>query len=144
MNNIDIAELVPHSGKMSLLHKVLEYDEKSLRAQVVVRQDGLFDQGQEVSAWLGIEYMAQTIAAFTGVEDRLAGRPVRSGFLLGTRRYESDRPYFRVGEVLTVKVIKLMQDQALAVFACTLSGESMQASAKLNVYQPPATTQEQL
>ncbi len=143
MNDFDIDALVPHSGKMSLLNKVLDYDETSLRAQVVVRQDGLFDRGQEIPSWLGIEYMAQTIAAFTGVEDQLAGRPVRSGFLLGTRRYESDQPYFKVGEMLTIKVTKLMQDQALAVFECTLSGDGVQASAKLNVYQPPATTQEQ-
>ena len=137
MKHFDIKELVPHSGKMLLLEHVIDYDRQSLTAEIIVRQDGLFDQGQTVPAWLGIEYMAQTIAAFTGVTDRLAGRPIRSGFLLGTRRYEVDRSAFDVGEQLIVAVTELMRDQALAVFDCQLSGNNVTASAKLNVYQPP-------
>ncbi len=137
MKLFDIAELVPHSGQMSLLERVIRHDGQSLTAEVIVRQDGLFDQGQTVPAWLGIEYMAQTIAAFTGVIDRLAGRPVRAGFLLGTRRYEVDRSTFDVGERLAVSVREVMRDQALAVFDCKLTGHHVIASAKLNVYQPP-------
>jgi predicted hotdog family 3-hydroxylacyl-ACP dehydratase len=137
MKTFDIEELVPHSGKMRLLERVIDYDQQVLTAEVIVRQDGLFDQGQTVPAWLGIEYMAQTIAAFTGMADRLAGRPVRSGFLLGTRRYDVDRAVFEVGQRLKVTVKELMRDQALAVFECQLSGHKINASAKLNVYQPP-------
>ncbi len=137
MKAFDIAELVPHSGKMLLLERLVCFDGQSLTAEVIVRQDGLFDQGQTVPAWLGIEYMAQTIAAYTGITDRLGGRPVRSGFLLGTRRYDVDGSVFEVGQRLMVTVKELVRDQALAVFDCQLSGKDISASAKLNVYQPP-------
>jgi len=142
MKRFNITDLVPHSGKMLLLEQVIHYDEQSLTAEVIVWQDGLFDQGQTVPSWLGIEYMAQTIAAYTGVQDRLAGRSIRTGFLLGTRRYEVNRSAFDVGERLIVSVKELMRDQVLAVFECELNSDKINASAKLNVYQPPQKTVE--
>ncbi|MGR8998427.1 MAG: ApeP family dehydratase [Gammaproteobacteria bacterium] len=136
MTNFAIEELVPHTGKMVLLDRVIEYDEENMVAEAIVRDDGLFGDGRTVPAWLGIEYMAQTIAALGGMKRRLAGKPLNLGFLLGTRRYDCNVGTFTVGSVLTVSVKRLLQDQGLGVFECRISAKGILASAKLNVYQP--------
>ncbi len=136
MIDINVSELVPHTGKMLLLDKVIEYDQESLVAEVLVRGDGLFNEGDKVPAWVGIEYMAQTIAAHGGMMCVLAGKPIQLGFLLGSRRYVSNISAFKVGEKLTITVSLLMEDQGLGVFDCQIVADGIDISAKLNVYQP--------
>lgn len=136
MIDINISELLPHEGHMVLLDKVLEFDEDSMLTETVVRDDGLFGDAQSVPAWLGIEYMAQTVAAHDGMMSRLNGKPVNLGFLLGTRRYLSNVDSLSAGLVLTIYVKRLMEDQGLGVFDCHISAEGVDISAKINVYQP--------
>ena len=140
MINIDVARLVPHDGKMMLLDKVIEFDRDSMVTEVVVRDDGLFGDTRTVPAWLGIEYMAQTVAAYDGMMCVLAGEPIRLGFLLGTRRYSSNVADFKVGTVLTVKVERFMQDQGFGVFSCQILAQGIDISAKMNVYHPNKTS----
>ncbi len=136
MKKFAVEELLPHSGRMVLLNRVIEFDEENMVAEVIVRDDGLFGDGNTVPAWLGIEYMAQTIAALGGMKRRLAGKPLNPGFLLGTKRYECNVDLFPMGSVLTVSIKRLVEDQGLGVFDCHITAEGMSASAKLNVYQP--------
>jgi predicted hotdog family 3-hydroxylacyl-ACP dehydratase len=131
-----VADMLPHDGIMLLLDNVVEYDQESLVAEVMVRDDGLFNNGDTVPAWLGIEYMAQAIAAHGGMMCLLAGKPIQLGFLLGTRRYTSNVADFKVGDHLIIKVKRFMEDQGLAVFNCQIIGEGIDISAKVNVYQP--------
>jgi len=139
MKEFSVEELLPHAGNMVLLNRVIDYDEDTMRAEVIVRDGGLFADSNTVPAWLGIEYMAQTIAALGGMKRRLAGKPLNLGFLLGTRRYDCNVDKFAVGAVLIVAVTRLVQDQGLGVFDCRISAEGIVATAKLNVYQPDST-----
>ena len=136
MKKFAVEELLPHSGRMVLLDRVIEFDEENMVAEVIVRDDGLFGHDNAVPAWLGIEYMAQTIAALGGMKRRLAGKTLNPGFLLGTRRYDCNVDIFAVGSVLTVSIKRLVEDQGLGVFDCRITAEGILASAKLNVYQP--------
>ena len=136
MIDIEVAELLPHVSNMVLLDRVVEYDQESLIAEVEVRKDGLFGDGKTIPAWIGIEYMAQTVAAHGGMMCHLVGKPINLGFLLGTRRYISNISDFTVGTRLTVKVNRLIEDQGLGVFDCQILGDGIDISAKLNVYQP--------
>lgn len=130
-------ELVPHSGDMSLLDEILEAAEESLRAQLIVRDDGIFSRNQRVPAYLGIEYMAQAVAAFSGYHARQAGKPVELGFLLGTRRFASNVAWFDCGSRLQIFVERLLQaENGMATFECQLTGDGIEQSARLNVYQP--------
>ncbi|MCK5122023.1 MAG: hotdog family protein [Methylococcales bacterium] len=136
MIDINVADILPHDGAMVLLDNVLEYDQQSLVAAVTVRNDGMFGDGKTIPAWIGIEYMAQTVAAHGGMMCHLAGKPINLGFLLGTRRYTCNISEFTVGMHLTVKVERLIEDQGLGVFTCQILGDGIDISAKLNVYQP--------
>ncbi|WP_020202869.1 MULTISPECIES: ApeP family dehydratase [Cupriavidus] len=133
-----IADLVPHAGAMRLLDELLGADEERAVARATVRATQLFVDEAGMPGWVGIEYMAQTIAAWAGARDWRAGREPGIGFLLGSRRYECDVPAFPVGSVLTVQVsAELIGDNGLGMFACALSLDGREvARANVSVFQP--------
>lgn len=137
--HIAIAELIPHSGNMVFLDRIIDADETSLTAELVVRGDGLLGNDKTVPAWAGIEYMAQTVAAYAGFIAKQQGEAIKLGFLLGTRRYHSNVAEFNVGSLLTVRVEKIMQNETLGVFDCCIEGVGVEVRSLLNVYQPPTT-----
>lgn len=142
-NPTDIAALIPHSGKMVLLDRIIEYDDNSLTAELVVRDDGLLGNDKTVPAWAGIEYMAQAIAAYAGIMAKRAGEPIKLGYLLGTRRYNSNVAEFKVGSMIIVKISKIIENNNVGAFECKIQGADVEISANLNVYQPPFNENEQ-
>jgi predicted hotdog family 3-hydroxylacyl-ACP dehydratase len=138
MNIPDIRSLLPHSGPMVLLDRVVAADEESLCAEVRIRQDSLFCNADGVGAWVGLEYMAQAIGAYAGYKARLRDDPIRVGFLLGTRRYECRQPLFAVGSLLKVYAKRIFQSEnGLASFECHIDDENGQlATANVTVFQP--------
>jgi predicted hotdog family 3-hydroxylacyl-ACP dehydratase len=134
----DIRALVPHEGRMALLDRVIAADEASLCAEVAIRSDSMFCGADGVGGWVGIEYMAQAIAAQAGYKAHLRGEPIKIGFLLGSRRYECKRSAFAVGSVLRVYVECLMlADNGLGSFQCRIEdAEGIAATAVVNVFQP--------
>ncbi len=134
----DIRSLIPQSGAMVLLDRVIAVDEESLCAEVHIRPDSLFCAASGVGAWVGLEYMAQTIAAFAGYTAYLRGEAVKPGFLLGARRYECTLPMFSPGSLLRVHVRRELQSEnGLASFQCSIEqGQEEVAAARLTVFQP--------
>ncbi|MCQ8181774.1 3-hydroxylacyl-ACP dehydratase [Methylomonas sp. SURF-1] len=133
----DIAELLPHTGAMVLLDRVVSFEEDHLSAAITVRGNGLlFGDERSVPAWAALEYMAQAIGAYVGLQAKQAGQPIRLGFLLGSRLLQSNVGTLPVGCELAVTVEKIVQDEQLGVFDCRVSGDNIEISAKLNVYQP--------
>lgn len=133
-----IAELVSHAGPMLLLERLLEDGDDYVVCEVLVRSDGLFDSGGRVPAWLGIEYMAQTVAAFSGLQARRDQELVKLGYLLGSRRFETNVQHFACGDVLRVTARRLVHDRSgMGAFECEVQGDRAQQSATLSVYQPP-------
>ena len=137
MTDFKVEDLVPHSGTMSLLDRIIGYDDDSLEAEVTITKDTLFADEKGVPAAVGLEYLAQAIAAYSGVQERTKGGEPKLGFLLGTRKYQCSNDYFELGQTLNIKVKCEMQaDNGLHVFQCSLSGDNIEASASLNVFQP--------
>jgi predicted hotdog family 3-hydroxylacyl-ACP dehydratase len=134
----DIRSLVPHAGPMVLLDRVLAVDADSLCAEVTIRPDSLFCGVNGVGAWVGIEYMAQAIAAHSGYAALQRGEPVKIGFLLGARRYACTWQAFPVGAVLRVQIrCLLFADNGLASFECRIDEEDETvASAAVSVFLP--------
>jgi 3-oxoacyl-[acyl-carrier-protein] synthase I len=134
-----IRDLLPHSGRMVLLDQVLAIDGDSLSAGVELRNDSMFCVNGAVGAWVGLEYMAQAIGAYAGYNARLRGEPVRIGYLLGTRRYDSNQPHFPVGSRLKIHIKRVWQsDEGLASFDCRIEDDGgLLASATVTVYQAP-------
>jgi predicted hotdog family 3-hydroxylacyl-ACP dehydratase len=134
-----IAELLPHAGDMILLDEVLRYGEEDVQTRLSVRPGGLFNQADgSLPAWVGIELMAQSIAAYAGCHARQAGQPVALGFLLGTRNFQCNVERFPAGVELRITALRSLQDDnGMGVFECHLDGPNIHAEARLNVFRPP-------
>ncbi len=104
VTKIPMAELLPHEAPMVLLDRVLSFDESSLVAQVRIRPDSMFCTDVGVPGWIGIEYMAQAVAAHAGMKALQRGKAPVIGYLLGTRAYRGEIGTFPVGTRLTVHV----------------------------------------
>src|SRR4051812_24442609 len=112
-----IADLVPHRAPMLLVDRLVEDGPEHVCVEAEIKQGELFVTPEGAPAWVGIELMAQTVASFAGLQARKANEPVRLGFLLGTRRYESTRPFFPVGAKLLIEATQeLVAENGLAVF----------------------------
>jgi predicted hotdog family 3-hydroxylacyl-ACP dehydratase len=137
--DLNVDDLVPHRGTMSWLDRVISVDAESVVAESDLKDTSFFMQGGQMPAWIGIEYMAQTIAAWAGQRARNEGRAIALGFLVGTRRYEVTRQSFKLGDRLRIEATcELMAGNGLGMFACRLLvGDDVVASANLSVFEPP-------
>lgn len=136
--NDPIAELLPHAGEMILLDAVVEAGDEHIVCRRTVRDDGLFEGTAGLPAWAGVELMAQAVAAWAGWKAKSEQRPVRLGFLLGTRHFRSDVDAFPAGTELRVEAIRRFHDDhGMGVFACRIDSPVGHAEANLNVFSPP-------
>jgi len=133
---IPVSELLPHDPPMVLLDRVLSFDASTLVAEVEIRPDSVFCEDDGVPAWVGIEYMAQAVAAHAGCQGRLQGESPIIGYLLGTRSYKCLVASFAVGETLTIYVESLFVESGLGAFASRIEMNGVLATATINVYQP--------
>ncbi|GIU43973.1 thioester dehydrase [Shewanella sairae] len=139
----DVAEFIPHRQPMILISQLLEHNHDSLLTQTNISATSpYFDSRLNgVPNYVGIEYMAQSIAALAGVEARLRDDIIRVGFLLGSRKLKMHINQFDLGQSYQTKVTRLYQEESgLAVFDCQiLHNQKVVAEANVNVFQPQDT-----
>ncbi|NMM80847.1 hypothetical protein B2J86_07865 [Acidovorax sp. SRB_14] len=135
---LPIENYVPHRSAMLLLDRLLDADNESAVAEVTVPCDGLFLQDAGMPAWVGLEYMAQTVAAWAGWQAVQKSEPVKLGFLLGTRKYNATQAFFAPGTCLRVSVhCELVADNGLGMFDCHIHHQEQElAVARISVYEP--------
>lgn len=126
---------------MLLLDDILHLETDWVLASLTVRRDGMFDSGGEVPAYVGLEYMAQAMSALNGYRLLQRGKPVRLGFLAGTRLFRSTVPSFRCGDVLHVSARRQLQtEDGLGAFDCSVEsrdgGIGRLCEARVNAYSP--------
>jgi predicted hotdog family 3-hydroxylacyl-ACP dehydratase len=145
MNMPDIRKLVPHSGQMVLLDRAISADTDDFCAEVRIHAGSMLADEHGVGAWVGIEYMAQAIAAHAGWLALQRGDEVKVGFLLGSRKYEAQVSQFALGDVLRVHVHRVLQaENGLGAFECRIDivdGASAVATATVTVFQPDNVNQ---
>lgn len=135
----DPQQLIPHRPPAILLDEVLDYGENHASALVRVRRDSpWFDPACDgVPAWVGLEYMAQTIAIWSGWQQLSAGEEISVAFLLGSRSYRCSSPQFAAGLDLTVSVKVLMiEPRGLGSFDCRIEGGGVEALARVSAFRP--------
>ena len=82
VNKAEIAGMIPHAGRMCLLHEVLEWSEAAIRCISRSHRDGdnPLRAGAELPALCGIEYAAQAMAVH-GRLSAAVGETPRAGYL---------------------------------------------------------------
>jgi len=138
VNGIPIEEIVPHRGAMLFVDRLLAADDDAVALAATVRLGQLFTVDAGLPAWVGVELMAQAIAAWAGLRARRRGERVKLGFLLGTRRYEASCEHFAIGAQLRIEAhCELFGDNGLGMFSCRiLEGDAVLATANLSVFEP--------
>ncbi|MGE5386616.1 MAG: beta-hydroxyacyl-ACP dehydratase [Betaproteobacteria bacterium] len=134
-----IEEVLPHRGTMRLLDEVTAFTSEAATCAYTVDGTAWYAESfGGMPAWIGIELMAQTVAAHVSLLARREGRPVRPGALLGTRSFNSRRAAFAHGERLSVSVrLEFRDDTGLGVYECEIAvDETVVADAALKVFEP--------
>jgi predicted hotdog family 3-hydroxylacyl-ACP dehydratase len=140
MTQFTIEQVLPHDHPMILLDKLDEFcDDKAQCSHLITEQSVFFDPLlQGVPSYVGIEYMAQSIAAYANANELVQNRAVEIGFLVSTRKYKCDYSVFELNMDLQITVEKLYKDESgLSAFDCAIfTNEKQIATARLNVFQP--------
>ena len=143
----DVAALVPHEAPMILINRVIDVAEITIHCQVDICSGGMFFDRHinGTPGWVGLEFMAQTIAAWSGYHASLKGEPSPVGFLLGSRRYSCECDVFMNHQVLDIYAEQLMESDGMGAFMCRIEcdGETI-ASSQLNAFVPSADKLEEM
>ncbi|WP_159737559.1 hotdog family protein [Vibrio atypicus] len=134
-----IDQLLPHDKPMILIDRALDIQQDTIHCQVEISASNPFfnSDSQTIPAYVGIEFMAQSVAAWSGYHAMQRDEEPPIGFLLGSRRYASDIDMFAQGQLLDIYAEKMMEDNGMAVFKAHIELEQQQiASCQLNVYVP--------
>ncbi len=134
----DVKDLIAHREPMLLLSRVVGFGDGSLQAEYDIDPAAWYAEAGAMPCWVGIEVMAQAVAAYVGMESRARGDAIRQGVLLGTRSFKSDADCFYAAAPLGVTVSMQFRDESgLGAFDCTLSqGGVVVAQATLTVFEP--------
>jgi len=135
--NLAVERFVPHRESMALIDSIVEINQELVHCKSTIMEDNIFYDTEiaGVYAWVGIEFMAQTMAVF--VSSQNPQQKPQIGFLISVRNFSSTVPYFRLGERLDIIAHKEFLQQDIGVFQCEIfSKNKLLASAKLNAFQP--------
>jgi len=127
---------------MALLSRVLDYDFEggTLSAEVEVAESDLFFDAERggVPCWVGFEYMAQSIAALSGLKRQLElEEQPRIGYIMGVRDYRSRVPAFAAGSRLRVEVREVFRDGEVLSFQCAIRENGVeQVRGIINAIEP--------
>lgn len=136
---IPIEELLLQRHEMLLIDTLQDFGPDYVEVNARVPENHpLTGDPRGMSAWVGVELMAQAASVFSALELREQGRPARIGLLLGARNYEAHVPFFQVGAQLRVRATRVFRDASgLGVFECTIQerGELL-AHGQVKGYTP--------
>jgi predicted hotdog family 3-hydroxylacyl-ACP dehydratase len=132
-------DLLPHRPPMVLIDRALGLDGDCFVAEVDISAESPLCEAAGVPGYVGIEYMAQTVAAYAGAEGKAGGGRPQVGMLLGSRDYACQAPLFTLGQRLQVRVRKaLYQPGGISAMDCRIvdaaDGREL-AKAQLTVVQ---------
>jgi predicted hotdog family 3-hydroxylacyl-ACP dehydratase len=140
MNDYPIELVLPHAHPMILVDRLVHYTDMSSACKVQIAEHSNFynPQRKSVPSYVGIEYMAQTIAAYANVLKLDDGGKVSLGFLVSARNYITQVREFTLGTELLIQVELLFKEaNGLSVFDCLIKqGEQIVVEAKINVFEP--------
>jgi predicted hotdog family 3-hydroxylacyl-ACP dehydratase len=133
-------DVLPHRPPMVLLDRVVSHEPARTVCAVDLTAASLFvEEGVAVPAWVGVEYMAQCVAAHAGLMARARGEAVRLGWLIGARRIEFYADRFTLGQTLLITAVHTWGEREMAAFGCSVSDATsnrLLADGVVSVYAP--------
>ncbi len=124
---------------MILLDEVEESDDTHCICRVDIRPDLPFHKQEGVPAFVGFEYLAQTVGAYSGWKGRQKQQKPKVGFLLSVREYQATAPFFTDGTSLHIEVAHSWGDGDMLRFEGIIFTDDRNcplAQGVLNVFGP--------
>ncbi len=137
----EILTLIPHREPMLLINHIVRLSAQRAETLVTIDEQTPFVNSHGVPAWIGLEYMGQTSALIAGFQEREGLCEPQLGFLMGSRKYQSQVDHFSLGQTLRVSCDEgALVGTSLANFNCALhvadTGVEL-ATATLSVFRRP-------
>ncbi len=131
-----LERLIPHSGAMRLLSRLVEHTTERTVCTVDPADSELFRAADgRVPAWVAVEWMAQCIAAHGTLLD--AQDEPRPGFLVGAKRVTLHRDSVGPDESVEVTARVVQRIGRLASITCEVhAGGELAAEGALSVFIP--------
>lgn len=142
-----IHQLLPHEPPMALVDEQVDVGDTYAHCRVTISERCPYfcRKTRSVPGYVGIEFMAQTVAGWSGYHSWIQGGSSPIGFLLGSRRYQAIRSDFEENEVLDIYTEQIMENKGMAVFSCRIEHQgTVIASSQLNVFVPSPEKLEQM
>ena len=135
-----ISALIPHSGKMILLEKVIYRDAERIDCLMTISaEDPFADERGNVPAYIGLEYMSQGVAAHGSLNKDNEAERGKIGFFVGSRKVEMFVQEFCPQQELLISANLVLEQEGFGVFDCVVrnagDGEILM-SGRLNFFQP--------
>ena len=123
---------------MLLAERVVSWDGEHAAVAATPRRGAWYAEDGEMPSWIGIELMAQAIAAHVGLIARSQGRPPQRGVLLGTRQFRASRTRFPAERELLIKArVSYRDESGLGSYDATIDLDGAEvAAANVTVYEP--------
>ncbi len=131
-----IEDLILQRHPLLLLDEVINSCKSWYTTKVYITEESLLCTDKGVPAWAGIEYMAQSVAAYNTSFICQEMEP-QVGFIIGVRQFECDIESFPVGSELSIYVQELFIDEQSGSFDCKINLDSHPVCrARLTTYIP--------
>ena len=134
-----IEKLLPHRYGMLLVDRVLSWDESHAAVGAEPASGAWYAEPQGMPSWIGIELIAQAIAAHVCIVAWSKGEAPKRGVLLGARAFRATQSHFPAGARLSIKATKTFSDETgMGSYEGTIQlGKSEVATARVMVFEPP-------
>ena len=120
MTDYPLDKIMKHKRTMLLLDRVVSHTDNFILAEVTISPASTFFHDGHVPAWVGLEYAAQAVAAFSGIRAMENNGESKVGFLLSCRRYICSRSAFKYGDVITIHAQEEFNDGNMGGYTCSL------------------------
>lgn len=133
---LDAIQYIPHEQPMVFIDHIVEANEGYAVAELTITPELMFCETDGLPTWVTIEIMAQTISAYSGWRGQQLQQEPKVGFLLGTRKLQLPFAYFKIGQLLKIRVEQQYLHEGLGQFFCEIHCDEHVISAMLSVYEP--------
>lgn len=134
----DITDLLPHTGDMVMLHRVVSWREREVVVAADLSRPNLMaDDTGRIPGYVGLEFMAQGISVAAGLERRIQNMDPVIGLVLGARRFQSFVSHFPTEGEMHVHVKEKFLQGSISVFDASITlGDKCLAQGEIKVTQP--------
>lgn len=136
----ELADLVPHKGKMFIIDRIIEADAKDwiIESETKITPDFMFYEKSVdgVPNYACFEIIAQTISALTGLYARENNLPPNMGFILSVSNLSFDFDIIKAGQIVKARAVReSAMDNVYSFTAELLLDENPCGKGKLTVME---------